>query len=210
MDQSIMNFADSTARGSALGTAVAEGMVSYLNNTDRLDVYDGAAWKQVYPSVANAGEVIQVVSTTLTTAVSFTSASFADISGLSATITPRSSSSQMLVICNINGATQNALSGATGYWRLVRDSTAIAVGTSTGTRQAATGNLTSRSVASALINFSSSIAHLDSPATSSAVTYKPQGLVTLGTMFINQTEDQSNGAIYGRTVSNITVLEIAG
>ena len=39
MDQSIMNFADSTARGSALGTAVAEGMVSYLNNTDSLEVY---------------------------------------------------------------------------------------------------------------------------------------------------------------------------
>jgi hypothetical protein len=39
MDQSVMNFADSTARGSALGTAVAEGMVSYLNDTDSLEVY---------------------------------------------------------------------------------------------------------------------------------------------------------------------------
>jgi hypothetical protein len=39
MDQSVMNFADSTARGSALGTAVSEGMVSYLNNTDNLEVY---------------------------------------------------------------------------------------------------------------------------------------------------------------------------
>jgi hypothetical protein len=39
MDQSVMNFADSTARGSALGTAVAEGMVSYLNDTDNLEVY---------------------------------------------------------------------------------------------------------------------------------------------------------------------------
>ena len=39
MDQSVMNFADSTARGSAIGTAVSEGMVSYLNNTDSLEVY---------------------------------------------------------------------------------------------------------------------------------------------------------------------------
>jgi len=39
MDQSVMNFAGTAARGSAIGTAVAEGMVSYLNDTDRLEVY---------------------------------------------------------------------------------------------------------------------------------------------------------------------------
>ena len=39
MDQSVMNFAGTAARGSAIGTAVAEGMVSYINDTDRLEVY---------------------------------------------------------------------------------------------------------------------------------------------------------------------------
>ena len=52
MDQSVMNFAGTAARGSALGTAASEGMVSYLNDTDSLEVYRtiGTAapeWNQV-------------------------------------------------------------------------------------------------------------------------------------------------------------------
>jgi hypothetical protein len=39
MDQSVMNFAGTAARGSAIGTAVSEGMVSYLADTDSLEVY---------------------------------------------------------------------------------------------------------------------------------------------------------------------------
>jgi hypothetical protein len=38
-DQAVMNFAGTAARGSAIGTAVSEGMVSYLNDTDNLEVY---------------------------------------------------------------------------------------------------------------------------------------------------------------------------
>lgn len=49
MDQSVMRFASSAARGSAVGTAViAEGMVSYLDDTNVLEVYDGSAWNTVY------------------------------------------------------------------------------------------------------------------------------------------------------------------
>lgn len=45
MDQSVMNFAGTAARGSAIGTAVAEGMVSYLQDTNTLQFYDGSAWQ---------------------------------------------------------------------------------------------------------------------------------------------------------------------
>jgi hypothetical protein len=38
-DQAVMNFAGTAARGSAIGTAVSEGMVSYMNDTDNLEVY---------------------------------------------------------------------------------------------------------------------------------------------------------------------------
>jgi hypothetical protein len=45
MRQTVMVFADSTARGSALGTAiVTEGMVTYLTGTNAIQYYDGAAW----------------------------------------------------------------------------------------------------------------------------------------------------------------------
>ena len=43
-DQAVMRFADSSARTSALGGSVAEGMVSYLQDTDKVEVYDGSAW----------------------------------------------------------------------------------------------------------------------------------------------------------------------
>ncbi len=57
MNQAVMTFADSTARGSAIGTAV-EGMVTYTENDNALSVWDGAAWQQVYPVTSLAGSQI--------------------------------------------------------------------------------------------------------------------------------------------------------
>lgn len=47
MDQSVMNFAGTAARGSAIGTAVQEGMVTYLNDSNNISIYDGSAWKNI-------------------------------------------------------------------------------------------------------------------------------------------------------------------
>jgi hypothetical protein len=44
MDQTVMVFASSAARGSALGTAVSDGMVSYLTSTKQTQYYNGTAW----------------------------------------------------------------------------------------------------------------------------------------------------------------------
>lgn len=44
MDQSVMVFAGTAARGSAIGTAVSEGMTSYRSDFNILEVYDGSAW----------------------------------------------------------------------------------------------------------------------------------------------------------------------
>lgn len=46
MDQAVMRFADSAARGSAIA-APTQGMVTYLDDTDTLEVYDGASWSGV-------------------------------------------------------------------------------------------------------------------------------------------------------------------
>lgn len=60
VDQSIMVFDDSTARTSALGTLVAEGMVSYLKDTDAIEKYDGTAWA----SISNPGDITAVTAGT--------------------------------------------------------------------------------------------------------------------------------------------------
>jgi hypothetical protein len=44
MQQTVMVFASSAARTSALSGVIAEGMVSYLQDTNSLEVYDGSAW----------------------------------------------------------------------------------------------------------------------------------------------------------------------
>ena len=44
MEQAVMRFADSAARTTALSGVLAEGMVSYLQDTNSLEVYDGSGW----------------------------------------------------------------------------------------------------------------------------------------------------------------------
>jgi hypothetical protein len=50
-DQAVMNFADDAARGSAIGSAVSDGMVSYLQNTGAVEVYrtagTAAGWERI-------------------------------------------------------------------------------------------------------------------------------------------------------------------
>jgi hypothetical protein len=46
MDQSVMSFAGTAARGSAITTPV-EGMTTYLEDSDRYESYSGAVWRPI-------------------------------------------------------------------------------------------------------------------------------------------------------------------
>jgi hypothetical protein len=48
MDQSVMTFADSAARGSAI-TSPVEGMLTYLADSNIYEYWDGAAWVDIIP-----------------------------------------------------------------------------------------------------------------------------------------------------------------
>jgi hypothetical protein len=54
--QSIMVFASSAARTTALASVLAEGMFSYLTDTNSTEYYDGAAWQ----SVSSPGDITAV------------------------------------------------------------------------------------------------------------------------------------------------------
>jgi len=58
--QTVMVFADSSARTSALSGVVAEGMVSYLQSDDTVYVYNGSAWV----GIANSGDITSVTAGT--------------------------------------------------------------------------------------------------------------------------------------------------
>ena len=61
-DQVVQVYTDSAARGSALGTAVSAGMMSYLTSTNSLEVY-GTAWA----AVSNPGDITAVTAGTALT-----------------------------------------------------------------------------------------------------------------------------------------------
>jgi hypothetical protein len=60
MQQTVMVFASSTARTTALSGVLAEGMLSYLSDTNALQYYDGAAWQDV----SNPGDITGVTAGT--------------------------------------------------------------------------------------------------------------------------------------------------
>jgi len=53
MDQTVMVFAGTAARGSGIGTAT-EGMLTYLSDTNTIQYYDGAAWTNLVPTTTAA------------------------------------------------------------------------------------------------------------------------------------------------------------
>jgi hypothetical protein len=59
MDQSVMTFADSTARASAIGTAT-EGMLTYLEDTNAYEYWDGTAYE---PLVGAATSGLNLITT---------------------------------------------------------------------------------------------------------------------------------------------------
>jgi hypothetical protein len=158
-----------------------------------------------------AGAVLQVVSTTKVDTFSITSQdTFVDITGLTVSITPRDTSSRMVVIVHVGAFGNNAGTARTASFRLVRDSTAIGIGTPEGARVGASF----RDFIDADANHArnGSFTHVDSPSTTSAITYKLQANNQGNTLFINRNgSNDNNGFAWGtRCASSITVMEIAG
>ena len=95
----------------------------------------------------------------------------------------------------------------TAWHRLMRDSTAIAIGDAAGTRPRVTGQAILQGVAS---QTSVPFVFLDSPATTSATTYKVQVRSDGGAggdVFVNRNESDTDGT-RARTISTITVMEV--
>mgnify|MGYP000066942331 CR=1 FL=1 len=63
MRQTIMTFADSAARDTALSTVLAEGMFCYLNDTNAFQLYNGSAWADI----SNPGDITAVTAGTALT-----------------------------------------------------------------------------------------------------------------------------------------------
>ena len=196
-------FATSTTRDAAFGgtgeKTLAEGQFAYLEDSNTTQYYDGAAWQ----SVGGGTRIGQVVSTLKTDTFTTTSTTFTDITGLSVSITPTLSTSKVLVTFTVQAANSAT---KTGYMQLMRDSTAIAIGDAAGSRSRST--VLVRTAEDNIAN-TVSIMFLDSPATTSATTYKLQGRTESGaTLYINRDNGYGNAVAYSTEASTITVMEV--
>ena len=159
-------------------------------------------------TLGRAGNSLQVVQTVKTDTFTMTGTTFTDVTGLSVTITPSSSSSKVLIIPSLSiGAKKGSRHG----YRILRGSTAIGVGDSSGSRTQYTqqaGNLNSDTAV-----YSNTFLFLDSPATTSATTYKIQLRSETDTsgyeVYINRSDDDQDNASYGRSASTITAIEVS-
>ena len=155
------------------------------------------------------GKILQVVSATKTNKQSTSSSTAVDIAGLSVSITPSSSSNKMLVRCDINYGGINNVYLA---FFVKRNSANMVVST------AGTGNQVNATFSAGGDNNNHtykvngvSHAFLDSPSTTSAITYKLQfaSTGTSGPATINAPYNTDNAAYVVGGTSTITVMEIS-
>jgi len=158
-------------------------------------------------AAAATGKVLQVKNAAATTKQSSSSTSFADVSGLSVSITPASSSNKILVVVNCN-MLSNA-GGSACFVKLLRDSTVVTKTTTSGANATAEVYASGGGQTSGAdrYNTNPAISFLDSPSSTSALTYKIQFATSNASnaAYINGwalNDDQSG-------VSTITVMEIS-
>jgi len=157
-------------------------------------------------ALRGAFRILQVVSTTKADTFTTNSNSYVDVTGLSVAITPTSSSSKVLVIVNTEVGTNADL--GLGVIQLVRDSTAISIGDTAGSRVRASTSIASSTAA---VTNGYGITYLDSPATTSATTYKLQAAFIGGSgdVWFNRSQQDTDSGNRGRFASSITAIEVS-
>ena len=159
--------------------------------------------------VSTPGNVLQVLQATKSDTTSTNSNTFVS-TGLEATITPINSSSKILVTVVFSygaGADANSL------FQLHRDSTAIHLGDAAGNRiRTSIGTSYQNTGTSGLEN--GTINALDTPATASPITYKLMfakgNTGTSGPVYLNMSAQDADDDLNKRTISSITLMEVAG
>jgi hypothetical protein len=168
-------------------TQVQSGMISGVSGS----TISGS--RSIPASTVPSGSVLQVVNANTNTAASNANGTLTD-TGLTATITPLFSTSKILVIVDQSGCYKDSPVANGGTLRLYRNGSQIVY--MAGRYAGDSGTSFALSIGSISTNY------LDSPATTSAVTYKTQF----------SAESSGSAAVYVQvygSTSTITLMEIA-
>lgn len=160
-------------------------------------------------------QVVQTLKTDTFTSGTISQGAEADITGLSASITPSSTSSKILVVANLHGSTLGtALANAPQLtYRVYRGTTNIGQGDAAGNRSRVTSSSGVFTTSTGMANGTSII--LDSPATTSATTYKLTFVNAItanatAVFYCNMSTADGTDANYTpRAASSITLFEVS-
>ena len=186
------------------------GMVTADDLSSTLDL----SGKTVTLPAGVGGKVLQVVQTVKSDTFSTTSGTLVDVTGLSASITPSSASSKILVMTTVWASSSHYAE----HISLLRDSTDIGLADAAGNRRRTfldfASNKADQASDGAVLCLSGQL--LDSPNTSSSITYKIQAARRVDnqntpTIYINRSVPDRDTSTYDhRKISTITLMEIAG
>ena len=159
------------------------------------------------------GGIIQIKQTLKTDSFNTTSQNLVDITGMSVSITPKFSTSKILVQVNLNFSGDNNMYGQV---RLVRDPGDQTVGGSTavsGNQRIGTFGVNTPNGANGQYKmYSAECKILDSPASTSALTYKLQVASTNtsgNNFYLNRPSNNDNQQYIIGGSSTITVMEVS-
>jgi hypothetical protein len=155
------------------------------------------------------GHVVQVVSVTKTDTFFTASDTFTPVTGLSVSITPKSPTSKILISAQISVGLQAGVSSY-GAFKVTRGGTDIYQGDAAGSRvRAVFGGVTNIDAQLALLSMP--ITYLDSPATTSSITYQVETRRngTSSTVCVNRSGNDGDENRAVRGASTITLMEIA-
>ena len=203
MEQSVMTFADAAARDAALTDVLREGLLTYNLDTGALERYDGSAWVPAAPETPGIGS--NVVQTVKTDTFTTTSTTFVDVTGVTVTITPSSDTSKVLVLLDVAAQGRDGTNAA--HLKLRRGTTDVYVGDAAGSRiRAWAMSETGLGDIPRVVGV-----YLDSPGTTSPVTYSVQIRNNVGgqTVFVNRSIQDTDNNLFARVPSSITVIEVA-
>ena len=189
------------------GTVAIKGPASTTGNA-ALDLTVPGTASATLDTLGRAGNILQVKQTLKTDTFSTSVFGYTNITGLSVSITPTSSSNKILIIVHLTGA------GTTSHtrvgYRVFKDgTTALGSGDAAGNRITGFGAIYHPSDQHSVATVSATI--LDTPSDTNSHTYQVQSsnLSNSGSNYINRSETDTDAYYSMRSSSSITVMEVA-